>query len=493
VSEGYTLRRSPVPKGIEISRHLYYWLRNGQAGPIGSASIGRRELAEIVDTAISRESGRLSQGRSLGIRYRLGQHQYDSENRLVKAHKAYQDAVKSRDQSKMGKAFAELKEASEAYLGEAPVRQELERLAEEQRLEYPVEKGKYGYEGYQTRTKEREARMEALWPGWYKAHLAWQIYGITGGQPQWYRDIKAALATAASIALQVLPLAPAAKGVVSTSRVYLPAVFRPPVPAMAVPKVQTPAFVDTTRGPMRVTPEVQSKLMKFTRQVNKPYDADFVKKAIQAEAEGRLEEGFIRAPQPTPTQPSFLPFPREGNVPELVPIPKGLNIPLEWGLPKYRDPNTGAWLYRSDLIERAKALRVTPTVPPFKPIASPTPGHPEMPAWLMKYPPEMRNRFLNWAGRRIKAEKLLDPAETKTWERLIDQMIELEKQKPSSESGMGPRAPSFDWSQRSVPISAEAQRQATAYQPPRITRLPFGPWGGGGTAGGGTPYAGPAG
>lgn len=45
-------------------------------------------------------------------------------------------------------------------------------------------------------------------------------------------------------------------------------------------------------------------------------------------------------------------------------------------------------------------------------------------------------------------------------------------------------ATSFDWSQRAVPISAEAQRQATAYRPQRIpTTLPFGGsfWGGGAT------------
>jgi hypothetical protein len=51
-----------------------------------------------------------------------------------------------------------------------------------------------------------------------------------------------------------------------------------------------------------------------------------------------------------------------------------------------------------------------------------------------------------------------------------------------------PGVPTSDWSQRAVPISAAAQRQATAYHPPKMPRLPIGPGGGGGTA-----YRGPTG
>jgi hypothetical protein len=51
-----------------------------------------------------------------------------------------------------------------------------------------------------------------------------------------------------------------------------------------------------------------------------------------------------------------------------------------------------------------------------------------------------------------------------------------------------PGGPTFDWSQRAAPISAAAQRQATAYHPPKMPRLPIGPGGGGGTA-----YRGPTG
>lgn len=163
-----------------------------------------------------------------------GPFQYDTEERLNKAYKDYQKEAKNRKSSALKDRFAKYQFALEDYLEEAPLRAELESLAQDQiqaMVDLASTSGKI-QASIKKKVEERGAEMERLWPGWYKAKLDWDIYQITGGQPDWYRELKGAAATLLDLALQLAPLLPYAKGAASQARYRCPGLTARPLPVL---------------------------------------------------------------------------------------------------------------------------------------------------------------------------------------------------------------------------------------------------------------------
>lgn len=163
-----------------------------------------------------------------------GPFEYDTEERLNKAYKDYQKEAKNRQSSALKDRFAKYQFALEDYLQEAPLRAQLESLAHDQiqaMADLATTSGTI-QASIKKKVEERGAEMERLWPGWYQAHLAWDVYWITGGEPDWYRELKAKAASVLDLALQLAPLLPYAKGAVRQVQSRCPGLTARPAPVL---------------------------------------------------------------------------------------------------------------------------------------------------------------------------------------------------------------------------------------------------------------------
>jgi hypothetical protein len=328
---------------------------------------------------------------NLGSRHRLGQYEYATENSLVTAQKAYQDAFASRDQARIDKAFDEYKKAYDAYQEEGPVREELEKLNAENREDILQSSGRKDIQG---RMKDREARMEDLWPGWYKAHLDWEVYNATGGQPDWYRKLKEGASSTLNLALQVSPLIPAARGIRIPSRTSAPPA-RPPVatPSVAVPKTmpvaapvppsmqpavppvpgqRVPVVTPSGRGPKVVHPHPGSPPTEYKMHPDES-SKEFIKRTFATDRArreaglpvnfGEWEERYLK----------WMSTASPGQIREMEtyahPPPKGL-MPA--------GPAPSVWPYKPEMTYPYS--RVFPSVVPESPLPTSAPNIPSMPA-----------------------------------------------------------------------------------------------------------------
>lgn len=211
--------------------------------PHGMDKIGTLLGTAVAGAAAAILAKRISRPNSgarpdLGGRHSLGQFMYETENALDRARRAYNEAVSRRDPASIERTYSDYRSAYERQVSETPVRDRLERLLEDFRSRTAP--------GDEASRRSLEAEMERLWPGWFKSRLDWEIYGLTGGKPAWYRSLEEAGAGAANIALQLLPFA---RGVRLQTRPASGA-FRPPVATRAAARLQ-PA---TARVPVAQPP-----------------------------------------------------------------------------------------------------------------------------------------------------------------------------------------------------------------------------------------------
>jgi hypothetical protein len=317
---------------------------------------------------------------NLGSRHRLGQYEYASENSLVTAQKAYQDAFASRDQARIDKAFDEYKKAYDAYQEEGPVREELEKLDYDSMTAL--------HQQNEERYKELVAKMEDLWPGWHKAHLDWKVYQVTGGQPEWYRKLKEGAASTFNVALQVAPLIPAARGIRIPSGAAAPP-SRPPVatPSVAVPKTMPvaapgiPSVMQPSRYPV-VQPSQAQAAAPALAPGRPPSGggASVTTPAAGGQGAGQQPSGseFMKAFEkimpgrtPVPTPSGKPPVPTR----EFVRWPEGLENVKGYEIQTKRHPETGEYLYDKRLIDRLLVESGKPPLPASMPVPTlPAPG-----------------------------------------------------------------------------------------------------------------------
>jgi hypothetical protein len=264
----------------------------------------------------------------LGSGERLGQ-EYVTDEELIEAQSAYEALV--RDPSASAKDISEhyslYRELYAQYQSELPLREQLERMAwdlDRDALDATMSQIPETRAAAERRMKDRLARMEELWPGWYKRHLDWEVYRRTGGKPDWYIELESSALSAINLAIQLVPFFQGMRGGVRAPGVRVPGVRVP------TPSIRQPGIVIPPKGPEAIYPF-------------------------------------------RPGDPLQRPF--------VVP---------------------------------------TPSAAPAPALLKPAPLHAEMPPWLAQFPPEIRNRFLNWSQKAgIRAEKLYDPKEASMWTDIV--------------------------------------------------------------------------
>lgn len=198
----------------------------------------------------------------LGSGHRLGQYEYESEEDFAKAQAAYDEVTRNRTatEEEIAKAYAAYKKAYEEYQDFLSLRGRLEQYAKAQdrdlfdlwSTQIPQTK-----EDLERRMEDRLAKMEELWPGWYKRYLDWQVFLRTGGKPDWYLTLEEAAGSVLNLALQLVPFFQGMRGAVRGG-VRLP---RPSMPG------GPPVVTRTIAPPRSIGPELihESRVPKVIR------------------------------------------------------------------------------------------------------------------------------------------------------------------------------------------------------------------------------------
>jgi hypothetical protein len=242
----------------------------------------------------------------MGSRHALGQYEYETYNNFEKTQKAYNDAMKSRDPGAIDKAFADYKDAYDKYVEETPLRDDLEKLFQkskdasfdeggairtrdaaksEAERKFGEEQVKRAHDSY----KDAVAKMEELWPGWYQSHWDWIVYERTGGQPDWYIDLKDKGAWALEQAMYVLPFLHYAGGFRASVPRFVPPRIVPPTPVR--PTVPTPSGAGMAPRPMVPTPRFPI--------VNVPPKAPVVPPQVATPSGGRMVPSLVPGGPPS--------------------------------------------------------------------------------------------------------------------------------------------------------------------------------------------------
>lgn len=254
----------------------------------------------------------------------VGQNEYPLQDEQAKAKEAWEEAKKKGDQKDMEEAYRKYKEAFDKNQEENPLRAYMEQLAkkiEDETLNHP-DPSDYGYKEAQDRIKATQEQMEGLWPGWYKAHLDWLVFKATGGQPQWYLDLKDTASTLLDIVLQVAP-------VVSQFRGMMPGSFRSPVPT---PGGAPRAPVPTPGGTPKPVPTAPPSWLKLLRKDCGPRPV-FVEPFPSRQT---LPASKLTIPPPPPPVPTPTPNPyimKPQPEPVATPSPIRLNVPVPTPVP----------------------------------------------------------------------------------------------------------------------------------------------------------------
>lgn len=339
-------------------------------------------------------------------------YKYESEHNLATTYAAYMDAFKTGDKAKTETAFAAYRDAYDAYNEETPLRTELERIADEVRMNYSSGDLPGAKEAHRIWMQGRLDAMEKLWLGWYKAHLDWEMYQYTGGQPEWHRNLKESGASLLDIALQVLPFLPYVKGAAVATRGALQRLPRLPLPAAATPSmpktpVMTPggrSVIQPARYPVvnesgKPASRAYAPMTTALSPGKPPSKAQAAAPSIMTPS-GGSGAGGAGTPPPVPSGGWK---PPQGYIALTLEQERAITS-LKWNDPKYPDyvvdPVSKKTFYKDVQVRPIlEAKGVAP--PPFEttmPVKSNIPDHlrplPE-PAILKKYPPEVRKAFMD--------------------------------------------------------------------------------------------------
>lgn len=178
---------------------------------------------------------------------------YASDAAVSAAYNRYQDAFKSGNQSDINGAFSDYKAAADKAAAEQPLRDQMEDMAKQVQDSVMTQANApflvtanrnptFDKEAAKAREEMLIAKMEKTWPGWYQGYLDWKVYQYTGGQPEWYRNLKEGAASALEVAMDVLPFLPYIRGAGGMIRPWVPTPGRSPVPTPAPRPAPTPSL-----------------------------------------------------------------------------------------------------------------------------------------------------------------------------------------------------------------------------------------------------------
>jgi hypothetical protein len=184
---------------------------------------------------------------------------YESENALSDTWLEYLDSQKRGDTDEMTDAFYRYRKAHEKNESEKPLREKMEKMAEEQErnvIEMATSPDlSWPWTLAERRSRELSKKMEATWPGWYRGYLDHKVYTLTGGQPELYRNLKEASATALGLALQLAPFLSYGRGLRPSIRPWVPTPGRAPARLPVTPSVSPvrPSVVTPSQPPVPTT------------------------------------------------------------------------------------------------------------------------------------------------------------------------------------------------------------------------------------------------
>jgi len=388
----------------------------------------------------------------LGSGDRLGQ-EYVTDEELIEAQSAYEALV--RDPSASAKDISEhyslYRELYAQYQRELALRRELEQMAWNQDRDArdlgmdPGRDPKLN-EAIMRRMKDRQARMEELWPGWYKLHLDWAVYRRTGGKPDWYIELEAKALSAVNLAIQLVPFFQGMRG-----GIRAPSPSIRPQPGSVIPTGPQPIYPfrpgDPLRRPLVVTPSPSAApapaLLKPSPPAGtpgsvwqKPPPGVQMPTGMTARVNTKTGEVFYHVgdiERVMRQQGSLMPgqsaFPGPGKPSSDLPGPGWMELPPGGqkppGVVEWMPTETGGILYRA--------------VPP----------------WLEKFPPELQRAMMRYAQNKGMLEKIYDPKVASTWTDIVSEYmasrgypaaiipakVPLEAYKPPTPAGPAPVYP----------------------------------------------------